>query len=171
MPYRTPFLITLYHLNPMELAWHLQVKPGLSRHDRVAAIVPFWELETLPPGWADVLAAMDIILTPSSFIRSAVRRELPDCPLCRLSPDRLLGGAAARSRPVGYGRRTSTVFVTSFDVVSTLERKNPHAVVDAFQLAFEGRTDVQLLLKANSLQVVTYGANLWADLVQRAGGR
>ena len=74
VPYRTPFLVTLYHLNPTELSSHLQVNPGLSRHDRVAAIVPFWELETLPPGWADVLAAMDIILTPSSFIRSAVRR-------------------------------------------------------------------------------------------------
>jgi len=43
------------------------------------------------------------------------------------------------------------IFLTTFDFHSSLHRKNPFAVIDAFRIAFpRGRKDVQLLIKSSN---------------------
>ena len=167
----TPYVLTLFHANPPEVARALKSEPKLSRFDRLNAIVPFWELEVLPPEWVPVLEAMDMILTPTEFIRSAIEKALPDA-LCLDYPQVVdVNLADARPDRDRWGMpRGATVFVTSFDLASSIERKNPRAVVEAFQQAFPDRSDVQLFLKANNAGGVRDDTGLWAgllDLVSR----
>jgi len=163
----TPYVLTLFHANPSTVARVLRVQPRLSRFDRLNAIVPFWELEVLPPEWVPVLEAMDMILTPTEFIRSAIEKALPDA-LCLDYPQvvdvNLADAGPDRDRwgmPGG-----ATVFVTSFDLASSIERKNPRAVVEAFQQAFPDRSDVQLFLKANNAGAVRDDTGLWTGLLE-----
>jgi glycosyltransferase involved in cell wall biosynthesis len=160
----TPYALNLFHMNPPGLADQLFTHRSWTKHDRVSACVLFWELPVLPTGWLTVLDAMDIVVAPTRFIESAVRAALPEqtCIYYRqtvfipddVRPDRERWGVP----------ESATTFVSSFDVSSDVDRKNPDAVVDAFTRAFPGRDDVRLLLKVNSSPQMRV---LFADRLER----
>ncbi len=149
-PDPTPHPLTIFHVNPPGLADQLWMQPSWTKHDRVTACVPFWELPVLPASWLPVLEAMDIVLAPTRFVEEAVRAALPDT-LClyyrqaAFIPDDI---------PADRGRwgipADAVTFVSSFDISSDIERKNPEATIAAFREAFPGRDDVCLVLKVNS---------------------
>lgn len=146
----TPYPLTIFHMNPLEVADQLWTQPRLSRDDRISACVPFWELPQLPAAWLPVLEAMDIILAPSRFIEQAVKTAMPDA-ICIyyqqavFIPDDVSADRARWGIPAD-----ALTFVSSFDITSDIERKNPEAAVRAFQTAFPERDDVRLVLKVNS---------------------
>lgn len=146
----TPYPLTIFHMNPLELAEQLWAQPRLSRDDRVSACVPFWELPRLPTAWLPVLEAMDIVMAPSRFIEQAVKTALPDA-ICIyyqqavFIPDDVSADRARWGIPAD-----ALTFVSSFDITSDIERKNPEAAVRAFQSAFPERGDVRLVLKVNA---------------------
>lgn len=156
-PRALPYGINLYHVNPPAIRsiW----LDGLAWHRRSTALnvcVPFWELETLPSEWVDVLAAMDVVLAPTLFIQQAVTDALPDCRCIHYPQAVYIPEAVTRDRSRwGFGD-DETVFVSSFDVSSGFGRKNPWAVIDAFLSAFPGRGGeapdggkVRLVVKTN----------------------
>lgn len=114
-----------------------------------------WELNRLPPDWAKDAAHCDGIWAPSDFVAAAVRDSLPGyrgavrvephaveidpLPLPseqqrRLARERL--GISPEAFVAGFG----------FSMASNFARKNPLAVVAAFQRAFSDRKGAKVLL-------------------------
>lgn len=148
----TPYLIDLFHMNPSSVADLLRADPSLARGDHVAACVPFWELPVLPAEWLDVLDAMDIILAPTRFIEAAVADALPGALCIHYRQTAFVPDDVAADRARWDIPESVVAFVSSFDINSDIERKNPEAAIAAFGEAFPGRNDVRLVLKVNSTQ-------------------
>ena len=147
---------SVYHINPDALfnelfSWRRDI--GLDIEGTVNAIVPFWELPALPPSWVPVLRSMDAVLAPTRFVLDSVADALP----AEGGPEVLHYPQAVQApREVTRDRERwfpdaedACVFLCSFDVGSDIARKNPGAAIAAFSAAFEGRTDVALVIKAN----------------------
>ncbi len=143
--------VNMFHINPpwgLGLVWE---KRGLAQRDHMNVCVPFWELEDLPEDWVTFLSAMDVVLAPTAFIESAVRSALPDAAIVRLPqsvPDLRVSG---KDRQRWNLPNDAVVFLSAFDVLSDLARKNPSAAIAAFRSAFPGRDDVRLVLKIQPL--------------------
>ena len=110
-----------------------------------------WELSMLRPDWYPSFAACDEVWTLSDFNTAAVSAIAP-------VPVRTMNCVAAPAAPEPRFDRayfqlpSGTIFLAAFDVGSSLDRKNPHAVVKAFVNAFEGRPGLYLVLKLHSGQ-------------------
>lgn len=127
-----------------------------------------WETERMPAHFARASAGLDAIVSISRFSADAIAASVA-CPvhvvhpspdfhaLARATPDRERFGLPHEMLLFGF----------FFDAYSVLERKNPSGLLDAFRAAFEGRTDVGLVLKVNSPNAGGYDLAL---LKQRAPG-
>ena len=157
---------TLLHMNPEQvvdglLVWHPELLADLSK--RYLAAVPYWELPALPEYWIHTLRGMDEVLAPSHFIEANIRAALGQ----QLISPKVSYYMQAVQPPEGVrpererwfrARANTTVFLASFDVVSDIERKNPHAVVDAFCAAAEHRDDLTLALKIGHAEAAEAGS-------------
>lgn len=115
-------------------------------------IVAFWswEFENCPGIWKPISRLVDEVWTISSFSADAISKIARDTPV-RVAPlaipeefpSRLPGDAILRSfYSSGYK------FYFNFDFNSDVTRKNPEAVIMAFQSAFEkSNSDVRLMIK------------------------
>ena len=118
-----------------------------------------WELEQFPLGWERFFDGYQEIWCPSSFTAQALAQRSP-VPVIALPhlPDwpALQARAQARSRQRQQRPGQPFTFLTLFDFWSTPERKNPAAVIQAFQRAFPIQSGsnpaVQLLIKASSAE-------------------
>ena len=139
-----PAAIDLIHTNPNVLR---QTDSLTARIDLAAPLrIGFWawELEDFPAGWEAGFAGLDQIWCPSAFTASSLglRSPIPVTPLPHLidwqRADRL---RALRQTAPGSGSSRPRPFTClfPFDFWSTQARKNPHGVIDAFQLAFPRR--------------------------------
>jgi hypothetical protein len=136
-----------------------------------------WELNLLPTDWARDAAVADAIWVPSPFVADAVRASLPDFagdvrvepyavdidPVPRRTPERSAKVRVAHN--IGEG---AFVVGFSFTMASNYARKNPVAVIDAFQRAFPASQSESalLILRCPDLEVFPQGA---AELRARAG--
>ena len=149
--------VDLVHTNPNILTSNPEL---LDRHPLSAPLrIGYWawELEQFPSGWEHFFAGYHEIWCPSSFTAQALAQRSP-VPVIALPhlPDwpHLTARAAIRSAHRRTPARHPFTFLTLFDFWSTPERKNPAAVIAAFQHAFpisdsNGPT-VKLLIKASS---------------------
>ncbi len=145
------FPINMFHINPAEalgLVWNTR---GLTARNRINLCVPFWELEELPADWTTFLGAMDVIVTPTAFIESAVRQALPDAICVRLPQAVPHSATPARDRARWGLPDDATVFLATFDLLSDPARKNPAGAINAFRAAFPEQDDVRLVLKTQPL--------------------
>lgn len=110
----------------------------------------FWELEKIPDSWLPAIEQVDEILVASAFIEDAFKR-ITDKPVFRLPipiGDPQDSGLTRNDFGLDEGR---FVFLSTFDFNSSIERKNPFAVVEAFREAFPpDRDDVRLLIKSSN---------------------
>jgi glycosyltransferase involved in cell wall biosynthesis len=117
---------------------------------------PAWELSTFPDEWVPHLSEMNEIWAPSRFIQSAIAAKI-DKPVIHMP----LGVELAE----GYEQWTRTDFkipkdafvcLFHFDFASYASRKNPWAVIEAFQRAFDEERAVAaepiLVIKAISAE-------------------
>ena len=147
---RTPYPITIFHMNPPALTDQLWMHRSWSRDDRITACVPFWELPVLPHSWRPALEAMDIVLVPTRFVEEAVRAALPDAFCIHYRQTAFVPADVPSDRERWGIPHDAIAFVTSFDILSDFQRKNPEAVIRAFHEAFPERADVRLVIKVNS---------------------
>ena len=155
--------VDLVHTNPNILASNPEL---LERHPLKAPLrIGYWawELEQFPTGWERFFQGYHEIWCPSSFTAQALAQRSP-IPVIALPhlPDwthlkaRATARQEARTTRREVQRQRPFTFLTLFDFWSTPERKNPEAVLRAFQQAFprqdrSGPT-VQLLVKASSAE-------------------
>ena len=118
-----------------------------------------WELESFPNGWEPGFCGLDQLWCPSSFCASSLglRSPIPVTPLPHLIDwDRANRLQLLRHKKGISGKQVFNCLF-AFDFWSTVSRKNPHGVIDAFQLAFparkawgRGTPEARLVLKLSS---------------------
>jgi glycosyltransferase involved in cell wall biosynthesis len=150
-----PYDVNLFHLNPPELCEELAHEwRFLPVERRMNAMVPFWELPSLPPLWRDALAAMDLVLAPTRFVQTIVEANVPGARTLHF-PIVIPGPAPARPDRARFGLpEHGLVFLSAFDVTSDVHRKNPWAAIAAFQAAFTAQEPVRLVIKLNNANLL-----------------
>jgi O-antigen biosynthesis protein len=127
-----------------------------------------WELAEWPAEFTLALDMVDEVWAISEFVAESVktRARVPVVTMPNAVTVPTLGRQYTKSR---YGLPPSSfVFYFIFDAASHIDRKNPIAVVRAFNLAFkDDSSDVHLLIKA--MNVETAGA-LWREVLQEVAG-
>ena len=123
-----------------------------------------WELPKLPEEWRIGLRYVDEIWALSSFTAQAIK-NLATCPVRVMPipirmPERNRLGPSPWQKPAGC----FAVF-TAFNMASSFARKNPLAAIEAFQLAFERRPDVRLVIKTSNLASDPESADLFLRIV------
>lgn len=161
---RLPYGINLWHMNPPEVSGAMA--GGLRvPWKRFNAAVPYWELPTLPASWFQALDAMDMILAPSRFVECLLVAGL------RRARVRYYPQPFRMPEPAGLTRADlgipagDVVFAAGFDFGSSLDRKNPLGVLEAFIRAFRDRPRVHLLVKTNNKGMTPDTARL-ADFIR-----
>ena len=140
-----PYRINLLHVNADCLdRFYSLFRAG--RFDNAYNIgIWAWELNSLRPDWFGTFAALDEVWTLSAFNTAAVAPMSP-------VPVQTMNCVVDPVAPNGFTRSDfnlpeGRLFLTAFDVGSSIARKNPQVVIQAFQQAFEGREGVSLVLK------------------------
>lgn len=142
--------IDLIIVNPDYLPAALEQIAKVSPRARYRMACWFWELELVPAPWRDALDLVDEIMVASSFVEDAFRR-ITDKPLLRAPlPVFDIEDSGLTRRDFGLPEG-AYVFLASFDFHSSISRKNPYAVIHAFQRAFaDGADDVVLVVKSSN---------------------
>lgn len=136
-------------------------------HRNIACLA--WEQRGGSPWWKAVYSAFDQVWALSDFaaesLTSVLGRKVHSVP-CVVDPS-AFPEASTRER---HGLDPSeTVFLFIFDANSSMVRKNPEAVVDAFRRAF-GRDDrARLIIKASNGTSLDHRASM-RRLMARIGG-
>ena len=154
--------ITLFELNPLDVAVLGRQWTGVVDPEAPAACIPFWELPRLPRAWLPVLRAMQAVLAPTRFVEGACREALPGTVVLHY-PQAVFPPPDVRPARVEWGISEGiTAFLVAFDVGSDIERKNPWAALEAFRKAFpDGEPGVELIVKVTPREhVAAYRAQL-----------
>ena len=142
------YLINLLHINADAIEQFLCLFQDNHFDNAYNIGIWAWEMNVLRPDWYPAFSAVDEVWTPSSFNSNAVAAIAP-VPVHTMnhviSPPR-----SARFDRSYFGIPDGFLFLAAFDVGSSMERKNPEAVIEAFQRAFGERNDVLLILKFHS---------------------
>jgi glycosyltransferase involved in cell wall biosynthesis len=114
-------------------------------------IYPAWELSRFPDEWGRVLDAFDEVWAPSRFIADAVQPATRS-PVLHMPLACEIGERALLSRRHFGLPDNAYCFLFAFDFLSYVERKNPYAVLSAFEQVIEQRpaADVRLVIKLNN---------------------
>ncbi|HEV2362454.1 MAG TPA: glycosyltransferase family 4 protein [Acidimicrobiales bacterium] len=106
-----------------------------------------WETERLPASMAASGALVDEIWVPSSYTQAAVAASVPDRPVFVLPspcPEPPVDDSLTRA---DLGLPEGFVFLFMFDFFSTIERKNPLGLIEAFRRAFGPGDGASLVFK------------------------
>lgn len=104
-----------------------------------------WETDLVPRSWDRAFSLVDEIWVYSTYVAEVIGRAAP-CPVVRVplpivAPDPA-GAQVSFPLPEGF------TFLFLFDFYSTLQRKNPLGLLEAFTRAFEPGEGPHLLLKS-----------------------
>jgi glycosyltransferase involved in cell wall biosynthesis len=148
--------VTFLILPPNSIADFLsdpQNRNLLFRHDGLNAALVNWEQMVVPSEWVRILSGLDVIVAPSTFTRETFEKALPGLPILLTRVPLRLPETVAANR-TRYGLQADRVwFGSSFEPQSDPARKNPFAVLDAFEQALPSRGDVGLVIKVNNSTV------------------
>lgn len=123
----------------------------------------FWELEVVPADQAPAFEFVDVVWAPTEFVRDAYR-SAGDTPV-ELHPPYLPEPQPSPATRAELGMPDGVCFLTSFDYLSVVARKNPVMVIQAFREAFPSRTDVHLVVKSINADRKPAQARMVRDLV------
>lgn len=144
-----PHLFDLVAVNPDYLREAIPMidQAGCGRY-RIASW--FWELEVVPDDWRWALEEVDEIMVASAFIEDAFRR-VSDKPILKIPvPIQEVVDSGLTRQDFGL-LDDAFLFLTTFDFHSSVHRKNPRAVISAFQRAFaDSQGNVALLVKSSN---------------------
>jgi len=146
---KNPYPVNIFHLDP-PVAQDIDHHHGDAfRADRYNIGYWAWELPEFPDGWVGQHRFFDEIWCPSEFTRAAIAAKLPKPVLAMPHAIDLPPPAPGARERLGLPERTF-LFVFSYDFNSTQERKNPHAVIQAFRRAFPGAASAELVIKCQN---------------------
>lgn len=109
----------------------------------------FWETNVIPKKDLKILKALDEVWVSSYYIRDILRSYIKTPIFHHAQPVELNFSKTAPSKD-SFGLKDKFTFLFCFDFLSVFERKNPLAIVDAFQKAFPDKKNVQLVIKSQN---------------------
>ncbi|HUP73239.1 MAG TPA: hypothetical protein VM282_09335 [Acidimicrobiales bacterium] len=151
-PRSAPYDINIVCINPDSLAHFANFAGESFFADRYTIGVWFWETAELPPGMAWAFDLVDEVWAASDFVADAIRIRAPSRVAVNVVTLPLVVPVVEKGfRPgeLGLDEHAAT-FVTSWDYLSVVDRKNPLAAVVAYTDAFAPRGGTQLLLKGSN---------------------
>lgn len=160
LPYAVNIYVEGAHILP-----HFVLYPpeGLITENRLNVGFVWWELPILPDNLKEAAGFFDVLIAGSEFIQSALSNSVPASPVLlarhplefpeSIQPDRSRFNLPGNAFLIGV----------SFDPHSDPFRKNPLAVIDAFQQAFPDGQANQLVIKISNSRGVKGQARLLLD--------
>jgi glycosyltransferase involved in cell wall biosynthesis len=154
LPGGRPYPVDLVTLNVNEVSAVAAGDVGAGNTGRYAIGAWYWEFETLAPDLISEVARVDEIWAPTRFVERALGQytSKPVHIVPTIVP--VFGARADRGswrRPWGVAD-SDVVFLFSFDFNSSVVRKNPLGVVDAYRRAFgPDPSGTRLVMKAVNL--------------------
>jgi glycosyltransferase involved in cell wall biosynthesis/SAM-dependent methyltransferase len=121
------------------------VEAGAEFFERYTIGVWAWETDLVPASWDPAFGLVDEIWVYSTYVAEILGRAAP-CPVIRV-PLPIVAPDAAGTQ-VSFPLPDGFTFLFLFDFYSTLQRKNPLGLVDAFTRAFAPGEGPHLLLKS-----------------------
>jgi glycosyltransferase involved in cell wall biosynthesis len=120
-----------------------------------------WETNTIPARWQRAFALVDEIWVYSSFMAANIGAAT-QVPVLSLPPP--VQPPAAPAAPLRLGVPDGFLFLFVFDYLSTIQRKNPVGLIEAFKRAFSPGEGPQLLIKTinGPLRPLAEEEVLWA---------
>jgi glycosyltransferase involved in cell wall biosynthesis len=103
-----------------------------------------WETNSIPARWQRAFALVDEIWVYSRFMQENIGAVAP-VPVVSLAPP--VQAPRELAAPDRLGVPEGFLFLFVFDYLSTIQRKNPVGLIEAFRRAFEPGAGPQLLLK------------------------
>ncbi len=103
-----------------------------------------WETNTIPPRWTRAFALVDEVWVYSRFMAENIGAVSP-VPVIALPPP--VQAPTQPSVPLRLGAPEGFLFLFVFDYLSTVQRKNPVGLIEAFKRAFAPGEGPQLLIK------------------------
>lgn len=145
-----PHNINVFHLNPPELIQAFRLLGQSVWDNRYNIGYWLWELEDFPDEWLPALNLVDEVWTPAEFISNNLRKYT-NKPVHTLTYPMVAMASDDFDRSYFELPKDKFLFLTMYDINSTMERKNPMATIRAFKMAFDtSRTDVGLVIKMNN---------------------
>jgi glycosyltransferase involved in cell wall biosynthesis len=144
-PYVADAPVNLFHMNGDTLPLMLEHGGEALFRGSYNIAVWYWELPTLRPEWQSSMKYFDEFWAPTPYIAETLRRSTSK--RVTLLPPYL---AYLANMEMGGPVEGPPNFLYCFDANSILERKNPGALIDAFQMAFPRQAatpEVRLTLK------------------------
>lgn len=162
----------IFHLNGDEIEQAFKTLGNRLPADAYNIVYPAWELSTYPKVWSDQLNRFDEIWAPSEFIYDALRTEVSK-PLYKMPLACEVVLSEFRSRRYFGISETSCAFLFFFDLRSYSTRKNPMAVVRAFDMlrSKHPMLDVCLVLKLHGMEAAPEAAAKIREIAGAAHGR
>lgn len=120
-----------------------------------------WETNTIPDRWQRAFALVDEIWVYSRFMAENIGAVAP-VPVIALPPP--VTAPAHAAAPLRLGVPGGFLFLFVFDYLSTIQRKNPVGLIEAFKAAFAPGEGPQLLIKTinGPLRPLAEEEVLWA---------
>ena len=159
-PTRPKYAVNLIQINPDALPLFLRHSGGSVLPGRYNIAFWIWELHAGYPSWRHLSTIFNEIWTASAFSAAAIR-TVAATPVWVIPHvvDQLPDSASDDRSQFGW-KGGVFVFLYIFDLASAFDRKNPLALLRAFQKAFGKRRDVMLVLKFQNPHLDQPGAAL-----------
>jgi glycosyltransferase involved in cell wall biosynthesis len=107
----------------------------------------YWEVEEFPASQHEGFRHVDEVWVATDFVRQAIEPHSP-VPVRTLTPPLPQPHPTPGRTRADLGLPERPIFLFSFDFLSTVERKNPWGLVDAFQRAFTPGEGPLLVIKS-----------------------
>jgi glycosyltransferase involved in cell wall biosynthesis len=107
-----------------------------------------WETDRLPGQMAETSDLLDEIWVPSEYTRAAVAASVPDKPVFTFPHPIVRPPTDPSCTRATLGIPGGFVFLFAFDFLSTIARKNPLGVIEAFRRAFKPAEGPCLVVKS-----------------------
>ena len=143
-----PGVPLLVHINPPLLPLVLSRLPRRLLRGRRVIGQWAWELPIVPPDWREGVSFVHDLWGPSSFTAAALEPLLPGRVRAVVHPLAVAPPVPSQLDRAAFGLPEDAVVVlVSFNLASSMVRKNPLGAIAAFRDAFAGRVDRLLVLK------------------------
>ncbi|MDB2331205.1 glycosyltransferase [Alteromonas sp.] len=138
---------SIFFLNALELKKCIAIYDDFSSSFGRSVAVPPWELTESPSEWREILRNFEQVWGISHFTTAALEQVHENA---RYSAPVVL---SPQKKAIVNKRNTYKPFrfLFIFDAASFIARKNPIAVIEAFQLAFARFENVELVIKVSNV--------------------
>ena len=145
-----PYPVNLICVNADQAEFFYKTKGSEYFKNKYNIGVWFWEIADFPKKWQDSFKYFDEIWVASSFIANALSKRSP-IPIVKIdSPFEADETKMIQNRQKFGFNDKEFVFLFIFDFYSIFERKNPLAIIQAFNIAFKDNEDVRLVIKCTN---------------------